>query len=503
MILISLIVSAVAIIYFLIGITDNHSRTMQILQLNILCIAFLTIVSVTYQFKISTYIYIFKTDYDLYQIFYGIRIPVRILSILHTYGTAAFLAMSVAGITFFGNTAKRIKCFLILLIPLIFMTVINMPGITWKLFLYEQTNDLNANPVLSLIIKSKRTLSKSIVIIYLILPFIFFIKDHSKTNVGIKKNKIRFVGAYLFFINLFFYAVFVRGIFRHIIFFNTNESMLPIDTVSTESSYSTQILYLAFAVSFVAFLIFQYIISSYRLNLSRHNLVKRSDEIDKRSNMLFHIYKNAFIGIQRQGALVEHCIKNKNYDAALKNSEYCCEIAKAHLDMLNKSISMLYKITPNITAVNFYECIEDAVKRVSVPNNIKLIYDGDFLKYDFFVKADKYYLTEVIINLIINSVTSLDKKGSADPTITFCISYEYDYGILRITDNGIGVSEENIKKIFSLFYSTDYNKNHSGIGLYYAKKIISQMHGEIIAESEPEKYFTTKIALPIYKKHFK
>ena len=276
MILISLIVSVVAVIYFLLGFIYNNNRSMQILQLNILCLAFLTIISVIYQSKISTYIPLFKIDYDLYQMFYGIRIPVRILSILHNIGVIFFLMLSIANIMVFGNTVQRMKIFLILLIPLVLTAVINMPGITWKMFLYEQTAHDNANVLFDFIIKIKHPFSKSVVIVYLILPFIFFIKDYRSTSVNIKKNKIKFSAAYLLIINTFFYAVFVQGMFRNIIFLNTNEAKLPIDTAIKTSSYLTQILYISFVICFVVFLVAQYLISSPRFRASKYNILQIS-----------------------------------------------------------------------------------------------------------------------------------------------------------------------------------------------------------------------------------
>ena len=110
-------------------------------------------------------------------------------------------------------------------------------------------------------------------------------------------------------------------------------------------------------------------------------------------------------------------------------------------------------------------------------------------------------MTEVFKNIIANAVSALHKKGHSDPSITFKGTYETDYGIIEITDNGVGISQDKIKNIFSIFYSANFEPHSSGIGLYCAKKVITQMQGEIRVESQPGSFSKFKVALPLYIIH--
>ena len=67
-----------------------------------------------------------------------------------------------------------------------------------------------------------------------------------------------------------------------------------------------------------------------------------------------------------------------------------------------------------------------------------------------------------------------------------------------ISDNGIGIKDNNLEKVFRIFYSTcEKKENHTGTGLYIAKKIVELYNGEIRIESKYGKGTTVYFTLPI------
>jgi nitrogen fixation/metabolism regulation signal transduction histidine kinase len=93
------------------------------------------------------------------------------------------------------------------------------------------------------------------------------------------------------------------------------------------------------------------------------------------------------------------------------------------------------------------------------------------------VKADERLITQVIINLIKNSIESVSKKKDGKIQIKACISSQSET-IIQVIDNGTGIAADLIDKIFIPFFTT---KEHgSGIGLSLSRQIM-KLHGGTIS----------------------
>jgi len=115
-----------------------------------------------------------------------------------------------------------------------------------------------------------------------------------------------------------------------------------------------------------------------------------------------------------------------------------------------------------------------------------------------FVKIDIMQFHNVIQNILENSVKY--KKEESVITEIVCIQ-NLSNVIITLTDNGPGVPNESIEKLFDLFYRSDASRknpsNGSGIGLATAKKIINMMNGEIRAKNVTNGGLAIIITLPI------
>jgi len=99
---------------------------------------------------------------------------------------------------------------------------------------------------------------------------------------------------------------------------------------------------------------------------------------------------------------------------------------------------------------------------------------------DLFLEADSNLIEQVLINLVVNAVEAV--KDSAEPCITLSAMVgSNNRAIIRVADNGMGMSPEVVDNIFIPFFST--KKNGSGIGLSLCKQIMLLHKGNIQVQS--------------------
>ena len=111
--------------------------------------------------------------------------------------------------------------------------------------------------------------------------------------------------------------------------------------------------------------------------------------------------------------------------------------------------------------------------------------------------GDNIHLTNVIINLLDNAIKYCIKT----PNIVINTNNSGNLLLIRIKDNGIGISKSNRKKIFEKLYRVPTGNIHNfkgfGLGLSYVKAIVEQHEGIVSADSEPGEGSTFTIQLPL------
>lgn len=108
---------------------------------------------------------------------------------------------------------------------------------------------------------------------------------------------------------------------------------------------------------------------------------------------------------------------------------------------------------------------------------------------------DQIHIGNVLYNLFDNAV-----KYSEQHKIYIQVETcnEGNAFIIKIKDQGKGINNNELEKIFNLFYKNEKNVSGFGVGLHYAKKIIEFHHGSIVVESKINYGTTFTISIPLY-----
>ena len=178
-----------------------------------------------------------------------------------------------------------------------------------------------------------------------------------------------------------------------------------------------------------------------------------------------------------EGAINDKLIRDKYLSRANKGVDRLVAIVK-DLDMIAKlETEGLQMNTEVFNIIDLTQNVFDLLEMRSKKRNITLQFDKIY-EFPIFVKADKERIEQVLINLIMNSV----KYGKTNGITTVGIeSYTEHQFIIKVIDNGEGIKQEHIPRLFERFYRVDQSRSReqggSGLGLSIVKHII-EAHNE-------------------------
>lgn len=120
---------------------------------------------------------------------------------------------------------------------------------------------------------------------------------------------------------------------------------------------------------------------------------------------------------------------------------------------------------------------------------------------DPMAKVDEMHFTNIIFNLMDNAVKY--KREDEPLHLEISTMNTGDYLCIEVKDNGIGISKENLKRIFDKFYRVHTGDKHDvkgfGLGLAYVRKMVMLMNGSIKANSVIGRGTTFIINMPVCK----
>ena len=184
------------------------------------------------------------------------------------------------------------------------------------------------------------------------------------------------------------------------------------------------------------------------------------------------------------GALKDKKVRDKYLRRAAKGVDRIISIVK-DLDLITQFESGIK--TVDRSEFNIYELIVnvfDLLEFESEKNNISLKLENikDPLIY---VNADQERILQVLTNLIVNSIKYGSNNGYTKVLVE---DYNKEKVIVRVIDNGEGIEQEHLPRLFERFYRIDKNRSRkkggSGLGLSIVQHIIEAHQEEIFVESK-------------------
>ena len=127
----------------------------------------------------------------------------------------------------------------------------------------------------------------------------------------------------------------------------------------------------------------------------------------------------------------------------------------------------------NITKVSINDIVDKSKAFIQSNQKVDEIICIQNIDKDLKISTYQNKLTQVIINVLKNSLDAFKEKKKKEKLVTINVNKENDYILIHIIDNAGGIKEDIIKRVFEPYFSTK-SKNRTGLGLYMSKKIVEE-----------------------------
>ena len=184
-----------------------------------------------------------------------------------------------------------------------------------------------------------------------------------------------------------------------------------------------------------------------------------------------------------QGAVKDKEVRDKYLKRTAKGVERLIYVVK-DLDLITQFESGIKSIDrTSFDVIKLIENVFDLLEMRATKNAISLTFDKEYLN-PVMVHADEERIQQVLTNLIINSLKYGVENGK---TVVSIQEINSEKIVIRVRDNGEGIAEEHIPRLFERFYRVDKTGNRkqggSGLGLAIVKHIIEAHQEKLVVES--------------------
>ncbi len=219
------------------------------------------------------------------------------------------------------------------------------------------------------------------------------------------------------------------------------------------------------------------------INTMLKNLYQKIDNAENNSADLMHEIRNPLASIRMATDVINDKLddeQKKFLDLILNDISRIENIITDYSSMIKDEVN-LYKSQSNVFNIRelLDELIHNYKENVSNKLNIKFFANEN---QNLLVNGQKSFLYQAFDNIIMNAASFSPSGG----IIEIVLSSTENYLSVSISDEGPGIKDPNIKRIFDRFYSFRDNKSdqgHSGLGLSIAKQIIDAHDGYISADN--------------------
>ncbi|WP_026476320.1 sensor histidine kinase [Alkaliphilus transvaalensis] len=221
------------------------------------------------------------------------------------------------------------------------------------------------------------------------------------------------------------------------------------------------------------------------------------EQMKRRHSLMMNIFHD----LRTPLFVIQGCTEKITSQPQLLNTEL--PIIKERLDFTKHLVEDLFlmakledkQVILEMDRIPVSSLIKNVISACSIEAEGKNIYIDAELKCECLTWGDEYRLKQAFQNLLLNAIYYTKPKGR----IYISLEKKKNITIISFTDTGIGISPQDIDKIFDRYYRISHTDKHqsTGLGLSIAQEIIQQHLGSISVESQLGSGTTFTVHLPI------
>lgn len=229
--------------------------------------------------------------------------------------------------------------------------------------------------------------------------------------------------------------------------------------------------------------------------------------------------KNSFVELEQINYELDRFTYHSSHDlrSPLRSLEGLVQAAleedsivgiKNCLKMMQKSISKMggliddllliarnKKSEAKITSINFNQEVDESIQNLLFIEKIK------FIEFKTSINQTSEFYTDavrvrIVLNNIISNAIKYHRLDQENPFINIEVDVTSEKAKITIKDNGMGIADKHLLKVFDMFYRATNCSEGTGLGLFLVKSTIDKLGGEIKLTSELNKGTTFTIDLP-------
>lgn len=175
-------------------------------------------------------------------------------------------------------------------------------------------------------------------------------------------------------------------------------------------------------------------------------------------------------------------------------------------ETISRMDRMLYKLLdvqemklrdPLPEKVNFKQLIDEIVREIKEKSDLEAPILNLDLPQESCPVPDRQVVRLVLLNVLENAWHFRSENPDTPHSIDIAVRHRDDQLHLSITDNGIGIPEQEHEVVFQMFHRATHKSNGTGLGLYVTQKALDLVNGELKLQSEEGDYTKIEVLLPV------
>ncbi|MCU7549999.1 PAS domain S-box protein [Chitinophagaceae bacterium LB-8] len=228
----------------------------------------------------------------------------------------------------------------------------------------------------------------------------------------------------------------------------------------------------------------KYRLLSDELKLKNVQLSSTNNELEQFTSIVSHDLQEPIRTIKSFLQLIEMKLSNGQYEDLSIFITKSINAATRMRELIQNLLqySQLNKIEPLKEIINVKELVNDALQNIKASveaSKTQITVESEVET----IKGDRVQLVQLVQNLLSNAMKFTEAEN---PQIRIKCSKENGHVKFAVSDNGIGIAEADLKKVFEIFRRLNTKKDYpgTGIGLAICKKVVDRHHGRIWPESK-------------------